>query len=87
MTSQVAGAFIMPSPRNCDGWMAVICSISTANLSLGLGYVRDASVDINDLALLDGNSRRHLEMLVNWRCPGCHLALCERSVEAVKQKC
>ena len=39
---------------------------------------RNADINVDNLALLDGNIWGHLEMLIDQRSPGCHLGLCQK---------
>ena len=67
-----------------EGWLYRV--ISQDNSSLGLEYIQNAGVDINNNALFDSDSRGHLEVLVDRTGPSCDLALCQRFDQDLRTK-
>ena len=67
-----------------EGWLYRV--ISQDSPSLGLEYIQNAGVDINNNALFDSDSWGHLEVLIDRRGPSCDLALCQRFDQDLRTK-
>lgn len=68
-----------------EGWLWYVISQESFP-SLGLEYVRNAGVNVNDDALLDGDSWGHFEVLVDGRGPSCNLTTCQQVDQDLKLK-